>query len=65
MVKKDITYSQALKDLESIVRKIENEEPDVDELSNLVKKASELIKYCKRKLKSTEEELKKNLEDFD
>ncbi len=64
MAKKEVSYSQALKDLEAIVNRIENEEPDVDELNALVKKAAELIKYCKLKLKSTEEELKKNLEDL-
>lgn len=64
MPKKTLTYTQALKDLEKIVHKIEHDEPDVDELNDLVKQASELIKYCKTKLKATEEELKKNLEDL-
>jgi len=64
MPKKTITYTHALKDLEQIVNKIEHENPDVDELNDLVKQASLLIKYCKNKLKVTEEELKKNLEDF-
>jgi exodeoxyribonuclease VII small subunit len=64
MTKKTATYAQALKDLEQIVHKIEHGNPDVDELNDLVKQASRLIKYCKTKLKSTEEELNKNLEDF-
>lgn len=64
MPKKTLTYTQALKDLEKIVHKIEHEEPDVDELNDLVKKASDLISYCKTKLKATEEELKKNLKDL-
>jgi exodeoxyribonuclease VII small subunit len=64
MPKKTLTYTQALKDLEKIVHKIEHDEPDVDELNDLVKQASELIKYCKTKLKTTEAELKKNLEDL-
>jgi exodeoxyribonuclease VII small subunit len=64
MPKKTLTYTQALKDLEKIVHKFEHDEPDVDELNDLVKQASELIKYCKTKLKTTEAELKKNLEDL-
>jgi exodeoxyribonuclease VII small subunit len=64
MPKKTLTYTQAIKDLEKIVHKIEHEEPDVDELNDLVKKASDLIAYCKTKLKATEEELKKNLKDM-
>ena len=59
-----MTYTQALKDLEKIVHKIEHEEPDVDELNDLVKKASALIKYCKEKLKATGDELNKTLEDL-
>lgn len=65
MAKKEQTYRQALAELEKIVSKIENEEPDVDELNALVKKASELVKYCKNKLRSTEEELKKSLDELD
>jgi len=64
MPKKTLTYTQAIKDLEKIVHKIEHEEPDVDELNDLVKRASDLISYCKTKLKTTEEELKKNLKDM-
>ena len=61
MAKKTLTYTEALKDLEKIVHRIEHEEPDVDELNELVKQAGNLIKYCKTKLKASEEELNKNL----
>jgi exodeoxyribonuclease VII small subunit len=64
MAKKPLTYTQALKDLEKIVHRIEHEEPDVDELNDLVKKASALIQYCKEKLKATGDELNKTLEDM-
>lgn len=65
MGKTELSYSKALKKLEAIVRKIEEEEPDIDELNSLVKEAGKLIKYCKAKLTNTEEELKKNLEELD
>jgi exodeoxyribonuclease VII small subunit len=61
MGKKTLTYTEALKDLEKIVHRIEHEEPDVDELNTLVKQAGNLIKYCKSKLKASEEELNKTL----
>lgn len=64
MARKTLTYTQALRNLEKIVNKIEHEEPDVDELNDLVKQASSLIKYCRIKLKATEEELNKNLGDM-
>ena len=65
MEKKKITYKQALSELESIVAKIESGKPDVDELNSLVKRAAELVRYCKTKLKKTEEDLKKSLEDLE
>ncbi|MFQ5900432.1 MAG: exodeoxyribonuclease VII small subunit [Thermodesulfobacteriota bacterium] len=65
--KKDdqITYSQAVAELESIVNQIEGEEVDVDILAEKVKKASFLIKFCKTKLKGTEDEVKKLLTDIE
>ncbi len=65
MAKTEMTYTEALKQLQEIVQKIENEEPEVDELNSMVKKASKLITYCKAKLKGTEEELKKTLDSLD
>ncbi len=65
MDKKKPTYKQALTELESIVAKIENENPDVDELTGLVNRAVELVKYCKSKLKKTEEQLNKSLEELE
>jgi exodeoxyribonuclease VII small subunit len=62
MKKKEISYQKALDELESIVKKIEQNEPDVDELNDLVARAVELVKYCRVKLKTTEEQLKNNLE---
>ena len=44
MSKKKFSYKSALEEIELIVHKIENEEPDVDELSALVKQAATLIK---------------------
>ena len=65
MAEKKLSYQKALDELESIVKKIEQNEPDVDELNDMVAKAVKLVKYCKSKLKSTEEQLKNNLEELD
>jgi len=65
MAKKELSYQKALDELESIVKKIEQNEPDVDELNDLVARAVELVKYCKTRLKTTEEKLKENLEGLD
>lgn len=65
MAKKEIKYSDALEELSEIVDKIDNEEVDVDELSENVKKALTLIKLCKTKLQKTEEEVQKVLKELD
>lgn len=66
MSTKKFNYKKALEEIEDIVAKIESEEVDVDELSALVKKAANLIKQCKTKLRETGNELEEiidNLED--
>lgn len=52
-----LTYKEALTELKLIVEKIETAEPDVDEMSEMVKRATELIIYCKEKLTNTEADL--------
>ena len=55
-------YEEALRQLEEIVRKMEDDELDVDSLAEQLKKAQELIKLGKDKLTKTDEEIKKLLE---
>jgi exodeoxyribonuclease VII small subunit len=62
---KAITYTEAIEELETIVSEIENASIGVDELSEKVKRAAELIKFCRSKLTATEKEvgsILKNLE---
>ncbi|MGN1264162.1 MAG: exodeoxyribonuclease VII small subunit [Prevotella sp.] len=61
-MKKDINYEEAVRQLEAIVRNMENDEPDIDSLGEQLKKAKELIKLCKDKLTKTDNEIKKILE---
>lgn len=62
---KEIKYEEALKQLEDIVDKMENDELDIDSLSEQLKTAQKLIKVCKDKLTKTDEEIKKILDDGD
>lgn len=62
MAKKNPNYEEALEQLESIVRKMENGELDIDSLSTELKNAQELIKLCRDKLTKTEAEIQKILE---
>lgn len=61
----DLTYSEAFEELQRIVNEIENESVDVDVLTSKIKRATQLIKFCKTKLKSTEEEVKKVLSEIE
>lgn len=62
---KEIKYEEALKQLEDIVDKMENDELDIDSLSEQLKTAQKLIKVCKDKLTKTDEGIKKILDDGD
>ncbi|PVX55122.1 exodeoxyribonuclease VII small subunit [Hallella colorans] len=54
-------YEDAIKQLESIVEKLENNELDIDELSKQLKTAQRLIKLCKDRLTKTDAEIQKIL----
>lgn len=58
-------YTESFQELRLIVSEIEEGEISVDELSDKVKRASELIKICKAKLHSTEEDVNKILKDLE
>jgi exodeoxyribonuclease VII small subunit len=59
----NIKYEAAMAELQSIVRKMENDELDIDQMAEQLKRAQELIKLCKDKLTKTDAEIKKILTD--
>ncbi len=65
MENKKFSYKEAMMQLNEIVYKIEHDEPDVDELSSLVKTATGLITACKRQLRETEEDLNQALNQIE
>lgn len=64
MSKKALKYNEAISEIEEIVAQIESNELDIDELTEKLKRVSELLKFCKAKLRSTEEEVQKIMKDF-
>ena len=62
---RQMTYSLALTELEDIINEIESEEINVDILAEKVKRASYLIKFCKVRLRNTEEEVKQVLSEIE
>lgn len=62
-MKEDVKYEAAMAELQAIVRKMENNELDIDQMAEQLKRAQELIKLCKDKLTKTDAEIKKILTD--
>ncbi len=65
MAKKNMEYSKAAEELNQILSDLESEDINVDELSDKVKKAIELIRFCKNKIKETEMEVKNMVSEFE
>ena len=60
--KKEPDYEAAMKQLEAIVSSMESGAMGVDALTAELKKAQKLIKMCRDRLTTTDEEIKKILE---
>ncbi len=59
-----INYTKAFEELQTIVSEIEQGSISVDQLSEKVKKAVQLIQICKAKLSSTEEDVNAILKEL-
>ena len=62
MAKKELTYTEAMAEIEKILARLRSEEMDVDGLAAEVKRATELIAACKARLRKAEEKVNKVLE---
>jgi len=63
--KKTVSYNEAMAEVEDILEKIENEELDVDDLAEKVKRVSVLLKICKDKLLKTNEQVEQILKEME
>ncbi|MGC1391701.1 MAG: exodeoxyribonuclease VII small subunit [Bacteroidales bacterium] len=64
MAKKEFSFNKAVAEIENILHNIESGDLDIDKLSAEVKRASELIKECQKKLRTTEEEINSIFKDL-
>jgi exodeoxyribonuclease VII small subunit len=64
MAKKEFSFNEAVVEIEDILKNIESGDMDVDKLSVEVKRASELIKQCQKKLRATEDEINSIFKDM-
>ena len=62
MMEEEIKYEDAVKELEAIVRRMENDELDIDALAAQLKRAQWLITLCKEKLTRADNQINELLE---
>lgn len=58
----EMTYSEAITELEQILRAMQSDQCDIDKLAGLTRRATQLIAECRKRLTATDEELRKILE---
>lgn len=63
MTKKQMTYEQAMVRLEELVSGMERNEWGIDQLSDALKEAQELIQLCRDKLYKADKQVKKLLNE--
>lgn len=54
-----LTYEEAMKRLKEIVGSLERKEVKIDVLSETIIEAKSLVEFCRKKLDSTEEDIKR------
>ncbi len=66
MTKHKITYTDAVTELENILAELEsNTDIHLEIISEKVKRAAELMDFCKKQLHELDEELEKMIEELD
>ena len=63
MGKQQVGYTEAIAEIEEILEKFSKEELDVDTLASNVKRATELIKICKQRIRKAESDVEEILKD--
>lgn len=59
MKKQELNYHESVREIETILAKIENGKTDIDDLAGEIKKAAALLQSCREKLFYTEQEVGK------
>lgn len=55
--REELSFSSAMQELETILRRVEIEEIDIDELGDELKRAAELLETCRAKIRRAEVEV--------
>lgn len=55
---KEMSYREAVNELDAILREMQSDNCDIDRLSAMTRRATELIAECRSRLTATDEELR-------
>lgn len=61
----ELSYTQATSELDTILRNMQSDNCDIDLLTAYTRRATELLRECRRRLQATDEELKAILGDLE
>lgn len=61
----ELSFTQAMEELEGVLRRIEGDEIDVDQLGRELGRAAELLKVCRRKIRRAEVEVQQIVETIE
>ena len=61
----ELTYTQAINELDSILRTMQSDSCDIDGLTAYTRRATELLRECRTRLTATDEELRSILEGLE
>ena len=61
----ELSYTQATSELDAILRNMQSDSCDIDRLAAYTRRATELLRECRRRLQATDEELKAILADLE
>jgi len=61
----ELSYTQATSELDAILRNMQSDSCDIDLLTAYTRRATELLRECRRRLQVTDEELKAILADLE
>jgi exodeoxyribonuclease VII small subunit len=62
--RESIGFGEAIEELEAILRRVEAEEIDIDQLAEELKKATELLDICRGKIRKAEVEVTQIVQDL-
>lgn len=61
----DLTYSEAIDELEDLLDQLEGDEIDIDRLASQVRHAAALIRFCRRRLGDARVEVEQIVTDLE